>query len=131
MQIINTISRKKRIVSLTPLIDVVFILLVFFMLVSNFNQYNAIEVNAPAPSLKPVNKMDGSILIRISKTGAIDIAGKPVKLENVATKIKNALAQDQNKLVIIKPHNSLPIQQTVDLLDNLAKAGITNFSLMD
>lgn len=130
MQLALRTHRSKRIVSLTPLIDVVFILLVFFMLVSNFNQYNSIEVNAPAPTTKKVTKMDGSILIRISQAGDIDIAGKPIKLENIAEKIRSALAQDQNKLVLIRPHNSLPIQETVNVLDTLSEAGINNFSLI-
>jgi biopolymer transport protein ExbD len=130
MHFINNKSNKKRIVSLTPLIDVVFILLIFFMLVSNFSRFNAIEINAPAPSSKQNNMVEGSILIRIQENGSIDIAGTPADLKEVTKKIKFALEVNPNQQVIIKPHEKLPIQKVVTLLDTLTETGMTNFSFI-
>ena len=120
----------KRIVGLTPLIDVVFILLVFFMLVSNFSQFNAIAVNAPAPSAKPDSKMEGAMLIRLNEQGEIDIAGRPVPRDEVAALVKKALAERPEQQVLIKPHAALAIQEVVNLLDELALTGVTHFSFL-
>ncbi|MEM7027337.1 MAG: biopolymer transporter ExbD [Pseudomonadota bacterium] len=130
MHFLNERTRTKRIVSLTPLIDVVFILLVFFMLVSNFSKYHAIEVNAPAPSTKQNTNMEGSLLIRLSEDGEIDIAGKPASLDKVTEIVKNALDKKPNQQVLIKPHKELAIQEIVNLVDELAILGITNFSFI-
>lgn len=120
----------KRIVSLTPLIDVVFILLVFFMLVSNFNQFNAITVNAPAPATRQDNSMAGALLIRLGKQGEIDIAGRPVAWDQLREIVRQALAEKPERQVLIKPHAELAIQQVVNLLDELAATGVTNFSFL-
>lgn len=120
----------KRIVGLTPLIDVVFILLVFFMLVSNFNQFNAIAVNAPAPSAGQDSKMEGALLIRLNEYGEIDIAGRPVAWDEVAALVKKALAERPEQQVLIKPHAELAIQEVVNLLDELALIGVSHFSFL-
>ena len=123
-------KENKRIVSLTPLIDVVFILLVFFMLVSNFSNYHAIEVNSPAPATKQSNNMEGSLLIRLSENGDIDIAGKQTNLDKVSEVVKKAIEKRPDQQVLIKPHAELAIQEVVDLLDELTLLGISNFSFI-
>lgn len=130
MQFINQKTNNKRIISLTPLIDVVFILLVFFMLVSNFSKYNAIEVYAPAPSTKQKNNMEGSLLIRLSENGDINIAGKQISLDKVTEIAEKALQKKPEQQVLIKPHSELAIQEVVNLLDKLTVVGISNFSFI-
>lgn len=130
MQFINQKTNNKRIISLTPLIDVVFILLVFFMLVSNFSKYNAIEVYAPAPSTKQKNNMEGSLLIRLSENGDINIAGKQISLDKVTEIVEKALQKKPEQQVLIKPHSELAIQEVVNLLDKLTVVGISNFSFI-
>ena len=130
MRFIESKIVGKRIVSLTPLIDVVFILLVFFMLVSNFNQFNAIAVNAPAPATRQDNSMAGALLIRLDKQGEIDIAGRPVAWDQLREIVRQALAEKPERQVLIKPHAELAIQQVVNLLDELAATGVTNFSFL-
>ena len=130
MRFIESKIVGKRIVSLTPLIDVVFILLVFFMLVSNFNQFNAITVNAPAPATRLDNSMAGALLIRLDEQGEIDIAGRPVAWDQLREIVRQALAEKPERQVLIKPHAELAIQQVVNLLDELAATGVTNFSFL-
>lgn len=130
MQFLNQKTNNKRIISLTPLIDVVFILLVFFMLVSNFSKYNAIEVYAPAPSTKQKNNMEGSLLIRLSENGDINIAGKQISLDEVTEIAEKALQKKPEQQVLIKPHSELAIQEVVNLLDKLTVVGISNFSFI-
>ena len=130
MRFIESKIVGKRIVSLTPLIDVVFILLVFFMLVSNFNQFNAITVNAPAPATRQDNSMAGALLIRLGEQGEIDIAGRPVAWGQIREIVRQALTEKPERQVLIKPHAELAIQQVVNLLDELAATGVTNFSFL-
>ena len=130
MKFIESKIVGKRIVSLTPLIDVVFILLVFFMLVSNFNQFNAIVVNAPAPATRQDNSMEGALLIRLGEQGEIDIGGRPVAWEQIREIVQQALAEKPERRVLIKPHAGLAIQEVVNLLDELAATGVSNFSFL-
>ncbi len=116
--------------SLTPLIDVVFILLIFFMLASNFSQWSTIDVSAPAPSKNVQEKMEGTILVRISEQGRIDVGGKPVNIASISAFVSKALKENPDQKVLVKPHENLPIQKMVDILDLLRDTGITNFSII-
>ena len=120
----------KRIVSLTPLIDVVFILLIFFMLVSQYSEWNHIDVSAPAPSDNPPNHLAGNLLIRISENGRIDIAGTAATLDSVVRKINLSLADNPDQMVLIKPAERLPVQELIKLLDELRVTGIDSFSII-
>ena len=100
------------------------------MLVSNFSKYNAIEVNAPSPSTKRSNDIEGSLLIRLAKNGDIDIAGKPTNLGKVTDIVKKALEKNPDQQILIKPHTDLEIQKVVNLIDELATLGISNFSFI-
>lgn len=71
---------RKRFISLTPLINVVFILLVFFMLASNYLQWRSIELNAPAVQAAG-SPLEGAILVRLRTDGSIDLNGERLTLE--------------------------------------------------
>lgn len=124
------VLKTRRLVSLTPLIDVVFILLIFFMLASNFSQWSTIDVSAPAPSKNVQEKMEGTILVRISEQGRIDVGGKPVNIASISAFVSKALKENPDQKVLVKPHENLPIQKMVDILDLLRDTGITNFSII-
>jgi len=123
-------STNKRIVSLTPLIDVVFILLIFFMLVSQFSQWSHIDVSTPAPSTNQQNQLNGTLLVRISETGNLDVAGTPTNLNGLVTLINRSLSENPEQVVLVKPAEKLPIQDLIKILDLLKQTGITNFSII-
>lgn len=121
---------SKRIVSLTPLIDVVFILLIFFMLVSQYSQWSHIDVSAPAPSSKPQNQYQGSIMVRIDENSRIDVAGSPKSLPQLETHILALKSKNPEQAILIKPAEKLPVQDLIVILDVLRKTGINNFSII-
>src|SRR3546814_18552679 len=70
---------RRRLISLTPLIDVVFILLVFFMLASSFVDWRAIVLDTPAAATR-AGASEGALLVRVGRD-RIDFAGAPTDLE--------------------------------------------------
>jgi biopolymer transport protein ExbD len=110
------------VISLTPLIDVVFILLVFFMLASNFLQWQAIRLEAPARA-GTQGGITGTVLVRIGAEGGLDIGGAPVTRDALAERLRPMLAREPEPTVLIQPAPGVPLQRAVDVLDAVSAAG--------
>ena len=122
--------RRRALISLTPLIDVVFILLVFFMLASNFLEWRSINLNAPAESSGRGSSIEGTLLVEI-RTDGIRMAGMPLSLDELVEKVGTQLSKNPDRGVFVKPAPAISLQETVTVLDALTVAGATNLSLIE
>jgi len=122
-------SRRRSLVSLTPLIDVVFILLLFFMLASSFTDLHSIVLDAPAQGqTRPA--MQGALLVDVRLDG-VRFAGQYVGIEELTQRVKIALADQPDRRVLVRPAGGVILQDAVRILDALSAAGVTELSLMD
>ena len=71
----NLFSKEKKNIDINvaPLIDIVFLLLIFFMLASEFTDFKTIDMVSPNQSNKEINKTKLPIIIELSKNGIINI----------------------------------------------------------
>jgi len=117
-------------VSLTPLIDVVFILLVFFMLASSFSTERVIEMLTPAGS-EPAGQPDtGAALVRLGPGGAVDLNGEPVSRAELASRVGEWSVSDESRRYLVQPAPGVTTQQAVTILDFLKSSGAENVSLI-
>ncbi len=123
-------SRKRRraAISLTPLIDVVFILLVFFMLASSFLDWRAIDLDAPARAGGGAS-LEGALLVELRPDG-IRLSGETVSLAGLAERAAAAVAERPEQKVLVWPSEGVPLQDTVLVLDRLTAAGVAQLSLI-
>lgn len=121
--------RKRPLISLTPLIDVVFILLVFFMLASNFMEWRSINLNPPAKTTGRSSSIEGSILVEIRADG-LRMSGVSISLEDLVGKVTAQLEKTPERGIFIKPAAEVSLQETITVLDALSAAGATNLSLI-
>ncbi len=123
----NKFRRKRSLISLTPLIDVVFILLIFFMLASNFLQFRSFELSAAGPGVSRSERPSG-LVVAITADG-LQLDGRPVTLEALPGRVTEALAGTPGRSVLVKPAQGVPLQQAIDALDALRVAGVTSATL--
>ncbi|RMD63107.1 MAG: biopolymer transporter ExbD [Alphaproteobacteria bacterium] len=128
MRPVNRSGRRRALISLTPLIDVVFILLVFFMLASSFLDWRSIQLSAPATAAMD-STLDGALLVEIRR-GGLRLSGKKISLHGLVKRLSERLAQKPHQRVIIKPDDRVSLQDVVSVLDRLAEAGINDMSLI-
>jgi len=121
-------GKRRAPISLTPLIDVVFILLVFFMLASSFIDWRAIELGAPAQAVSGTS-MEGALLVEVRADG-LRLSGERMSLEALAARVRERLAVRADRTVLVKPAPGVPLQAAVDVLDRLASVGVTELSLI-
>lgn len=120
--------RRRALISLTPLIDVVFILLVFFMLASSFLDWRAIDLSAPAAATAG-SSLEGALLVEVRPDG-LRLSGEPLDLSVLAERIEARVAENPEQRVLVRPEEGVTLQQAVDVLDRIAEAGVADLSLV-
>ncbi len=120
--------RRRAPIGLTPLIDVVFILLVFFMLASSFLDWRAIALNAPAAA-KGGASPEGALLVEVRADG-LRLGAERLGLEALAERVAAQLRAAPDRRVLVRPDAGVPLQRAVEVLDRLSAAGATEIALI-
>ncbi len=123
-------KRRRRWLSLTSLIDVVFLLLIFFMLTTSFSHQRMMALDVPAQQSEGKGSWQGGALIRIQRSGQIDINGRPVPLDQVALQAQRLLQRRADTRFIVRPESGLNLQEVVRVMDQLRAGGAITVSLV-
>lgn len=126
-------ARRRLPISLTPLIDLVFILLVFFMLASSFLDWRAIplDVRRDAQGSAASGGGDRALVVDLRADGPA-IAGQTVSDVELAARVAAHLVEGAGegaRPVIVRPAPNVPLQTAIDLLDTLSAQGVAALSL--
>lgn len=117
---------------MTPLIDVVFLLLIFFLTATSFHKKERdIKVNPPKASeakAQPRHEREITINVRSEQDGGfITVNGRFKSLQELAELLTEAAKANPNQLVIIRGDKHAYHQRIVDVLNACKKANITNY----
>ena len=115
-------------IDLTPMLDVVFILLIFFIVTSVFVTEAGIEVTRPEASTSESKKGD-IILIAVGPNGDIWIDGDQVDSRFIRSRFELRLADAPNSAVIIQADASADNEQVMLILGAAREANITDVSI--
>jgi biopolymer transport protein ExbD len=126
---VDLVTKKAAVISLTPLIDIVFILLVFFMLVTNLTQFSSVKLNLN-PDDEEVLEIKSSSIIDIKKNGDLYHNQKKVALEELSSIIEERISSNSKHVFFVQPESSATLDQTLSILDLVAQFGPQNFSLL-
>ena len=111
-----------KVLNITPLIDVVFILLVFFMLATNFASYRLIRVETPRET-EVVSTSEGAIVILVDADGEVSFDGNPIEREMLAERIADVVAIDDGRVFLVRPTGGAPLQEAINVYDVARRAG--------
>ncbi|WP_264297975.1 ExbD/TolR family protein [Alkalilimnicola sp. S0819] len=115
-------------VSLTPLIDVVFILLVFFMLATNFNQWRSLSLSVPGEGGAAATE-ETALRLEVLSNGGLRLQGDVLGLADLERRVAGLLGDDPGRAVRIVPEPAVPLERIVAVMDRLSLAGARNISL--
>lgn len=122
--------RRRALISLTPLVDLVLILLVFFMVASSFRDWRAITLDAGVGAESgATTRMEGALLVEVLP-GSVRLSGEPVSLETLVTRVARHAAEQPDLRVLIKPARGVVLQETVRVFDALSATGAAGLSLV-
>ena len=119
-------------VNLTPLIDVVFLLLIFFMVSTTFEHQSRIQIELPEATASPDEVEKESIEIIIDAQGRYFIGEEQVvntELKTLKSALSKALGDRKVVPVTIRAYASTPHQAVITALDATSQLGLTQISL--
>jgi biopolymer transport protein ExbD len=115
--------------NIAPLVDVMFLLLLFFMLSSHFIQHPAIKIKLPESKTAEAQQ-DTIKTIYISKDGGIFFMDKKMDLKDLQTAIKGALKDAEHDFVRIKADKESDVGILVSVIDEVRLTGVRNYSIV-
>ena len=128
MRLSKPASRAVQRISLTPLIDIVFILLLFFILESNFLRFGELVFNIPRQD-QPGESATLSLAIQVFEDGRIWLDGQTLEPDTLDTLLaeKNYDAQTP---VFIRAQHKLPVQLLVNIVDILQRHSLSKLQIV-
>ena len=119
---------EKEEINMTPMLDIVFIMLIFFIVTATFVKETGIEVDKPTAEMADKKKM-ANILVAISEEGEIWVEGRPVELGAVQSVIARLYAENPMGSLSIQADEDAPGYHIVDVIEEAKAAGVSNISV--
>ncbi len=113
---------------IAPLIDIVFLLLVFFMLTSTFMVPEAIELELPESSSSAVIDIT-PIIVAINQEGLLALNGEQIEKDALRGAIEKLLAADADATITLKSDATTQVQSLLAVMDEIRAAGGTDVAL--
>jgi biopolymer transport protein ExbD len=115
-------------INMTPMLDVVFIMLIFFIVTASFVKESGIDVSRPDASTATV-KERGNILIAITDANQVWIDRRQVDIRSVRSNIERLKAENPQGSVVIQADRSSKNGMLVQVMDAARQAGVFNVSI--
>jgi len=121
--------REEPAPDITPMIDVVFLLLIFFMLSTTFIVQPGITISLPKSSAEEIKKQKEEIEVSISREGDFYLDGNKVDLEALKERFINAAEGSMESVVIINADEKASHGNVVAVMDIAKESGITKLAV--
>ena len=115
-------KRKRPIINITSLIDVMFLLLIFFMVSTTFAEHPGIKLELPTASTAEPSKLE-PLTLAIDKTGRMFLNDAPVKEKELRQELEGAAAKTDSTLVL-KADKDVPYGYVIRAMDISRQCGI-------
>ena len=113
---------------MTPMMDIVFIMLIFFIVTTSFTKESGIEVNRPSAQTAE-RQQQGNILVAISADNEIWIDKREIDVRAVRANIERLHAENPEGAVIVQADKDSKNGMLVQVIDQIRLAGVNNVSL--
>ena len=115
-------------INITPMLDVVFIMLIFFIVTTSFIKETGIDVNRPSADTAE-KKERGNILIAINANGEIWLNKRKIDVRSVRANVERAHAENPEGSVVITADKESKTDTLIQVMDQARLAGVQNVSI--
>jgi biopolymer transport protein TolR len=124
----NRLSSNLSEINVTPLVDVMLVLLIIFMVTAPMMQ-TGIEVNLPTAETRS-NPSSGGLVLTVTKEHYIHMDGENINLFLLESRIKNYFVGKDKKIVFLKADKMVDYGYVIDVMDKLKKAGVETVGMI-
>jgi biopolymer transport protein ExbD len=121
--------RPDPIVDITPMIDIVFQLVLFFMVSTTFVTSPGIQVDLPRSSAQTVLSDDQDVQVWVTNEGAVYVDQQPVDTAALRRRLLEAAQRDPNTMVVIKADAGVSHGRVVAVMDQARAQGLTRLAI--
>ena len=121
-------QRSRQELNVAPLIDVVFLLLIFFMLASTFIEPNAVDISLSGGNAQTSTTVD-PLVVELTPDGLVRLNGLRLSFEQLTIEIAARIKGDPSRVVTIRAGAETPVQNLIDVMDQVRSAGTNNLRL--
>ncbi|MGQ8366613.1 ExbD/TolR family protein [Glaciecola sp. 1036] len=125
----HTAADDEAQIDMTPMLDIVFIMLIFFIVTTTFSSEKGLMANRPK-SDQETNTPSKALSISISATGEISMGGRIVDVRRVVANTQTYLAENATDSAAIQAHEDTEHGIVVQVMDQVKIAGIQNVSVL-
>ena len=131
MKFVRRTKSRAPAMALTSMLDVIFLLLCFFVTVSVFSQWeNEISIQLPsAATAQEPDRLPGEIVVNLSKDGKVKVNGRELALDDLKSRLARISKFYPGQPVIIRADKEVRYESLVGLIDACREADVWNFSL--
>lgn len=124
-------GRKQVTLNLTPLIDVLFLFIIFFMLTGTFKRVGELKLSLPEAetAIESTEAADSRLELVATEDGRLMLGERPVDLESLRAQLSALLAEDAGRQVLVKAEAGVTHGRVVELLDIVRSAGFTGVGI--
>ncbi|MEL6300768.1 MAG: biopolymer transporter ExbD [Pseudomonadota bacterium] len=116
-------------INITPMLDVVFILLIFFIVTTSFVKETGVDLSRPSNEPPKEKKLSDVIAIKIDDAGRISVNNRPTDVQAVRANIESALATKPEASVVVAAAREADVGLLVTVVDQARAAGADKVSL--
>ena len=114
--------------NITPMLDVVFILLIFFIVTANFIKDPGLEINRPDSETAEITE-NAAILIAIGPAGEIYMDGRRIDVRQVKANVIRLMAENPQGAVVMKADEKATAEKIIAVMDEVREAGVIDISI--
>ncbi len=128
-RVLGQIQEEESEIDLTPMLDVVFIMLIFFIVTATFVKEIGLDVNSPDKNQNIKDADKQSIVVQITSRDRIQIRGRDVDVRAVRANIERLHAENPEAPVVVQPHPDSSTDTMIQVMDSARQAGVYNVSI--
>lgn len=122
-------SRGIMALEVTPLVDIVFLLLIFFLLTATYVKNPNLDINLPKASINQVTSHKRDITIAIRKDGELRYENQEVAPEKLEGILRAEFAEDQESIVVIRADEGTRHGRVVEVMDLAKRVGFAKLAI--
>lgn len=116
-------------INMTPLIDIMLVLLIIFMVTSSLSLESGLDIDIPKTSSQTKNQEGASVVISLDKSGALSVQGKIASWESLKEDVTSALKEAKTATVVFEGDQKSSLSEAIRAMDIAKDAGAEKFAI--
>ncbi|QOL27163.1 biopolymer transporter ExbD [Thalassotalea sp. LPB0316] len=121
-------EEEEAAIDMTPMLDIVFIMLIFFIVTTSFVKEAGIEVNKPT-AVNQTKHKNANVFIAVNGNGEVWLDKKKIDIERVTAKLEKLLAEQPTDVIFIQADKEATHSNVVKVMDAIKAAGVDQISI--